>query len=80
MFRFLVGEIDFSLLQNIHSGSGVHLDSYSVVIWNSVAGLWWPGRETHFRLVPRLRMSGAVHLLSNMPLWDEAGQISVCFN
>jgi hypothetical protein len=50
--------MEFSLLQNIQTGSEAHLASYSM---GSGRGIKRPEREVdHLPLTPRLRMSGAI--------------------
>ena len=64
-FFIPVGARYFSLLQNLRTGSGAHLTSYSVGTEVLSRGYWGWGVvwTTHFHLVPRLRMSGAILLL-----------------
>jgi hypothetical protein len=63
--RIAVGARDFSLLQNVQTGSGAHPVSYSlhtgVLSWGYSG--WGMKFTTHQCLVLRLRMSGAVPLL-----------------
>jgi len=58
--RILVGARDFSLLQNIQTGSEAKLNGYGCPF----LGIKQPGHEVNRLLhpVPRLRMSGAVTL------------------
>ena len=55
-----------SVLQNVHTGSGAHPASYSMIT-GALFGGGWNCRSlkltTHLHLVPRLRMSGAIPLL-----------------
>jgi hypothetical protein len=69
--QFRAGARDFSLLQNIHPAS------YSVgrglfSCWLSTQGV---KLTSHFHLVPRLRMSGAMYLPFYMPPWHVQAQL-----
>jgi len=63
---------DFSLLQNFQMGSGAH--PACCTISTAILSQGKSGRSlilsSHLRLVPRLRMSGAITLLPYIPSWS----------
>lgn len=55
---------NFYLLQNVRTGSGVHQASNSIGFWGFFLATKQPEREdSHFSIVPKLRMSRAIHLI-----------------
>ena len=61
-FRFLVGARNYSHLKSVQTGSVAHPATCSMENgWRNVK------LTTRFQLIPRLRMSGAIPLLHNMP-------------
>jgi len=60
--RFLIGTRDFSLLQNVHTGSGTHLGLYSLGTGGSFPEYNAAGdvKLTAYLLVPSLRIRGAI--------------------
>jgi hypothetical protein len=69
--RILADSTNFSVVQNLQTGSGALPAFYAV--GTGVLSRWrsgWTVKLTaHRHLVPRLRMSGAVPLPPYMPLW-----------
>jgi hypothetical protein len=72
---FPVGETDFSVIQNVHTGSGPH-----GTFCRGVSPLGYGGRcvkvTTHVHLVERLRMNGAVPLLPHIPSCSAEGNFT----
>jgi hypothetical protein len=76
------GATDFCLLQNVQTGSEAHPASCSVgtgVLSLRQSG-WGVKFTTHFCLVQRLTINGAIPLLPHMPLWREQGTLYCCEN
>jgi hypothetical protein len=73
--RVPVGERDLFLLPNVQTGSGAHRPPYSIGIGVFPWGNSGVKLTNHFRLVPRLRVSGAVPLLPSMPSWLGQGKL-----
>jgi hypothetical protein len=73
-------ERDFSLLQNVQTGSGTHSASYSMGIESSFPGGMVAGgikKTIHPYLVPGLSRSGAILPLPHTFSWHPQGQLHI---